>query len=109
MPRWLPRVLGRIHALAAARRVYFTLKGLRELAALDLGLDEQDACELLAALQAEDFRARLASKATGEWLYVFLPRFAGTRLYVKVILRAECVVISFHEQVENEADDEADA
>jgi hypothetical protein len=109
MPRWLPRVLDRIHALAAAGNVSFTLKGLRELAALDLGLDEDDACALLEALGAEVFRHRLASNATGEWMYVFHPRVGGTPLYVKVILRAECIVISFHEQVDDEADDEADA
>jgi hypothetical protein len=97
-------VLDRIRTLAASGKVSFTLKGLRELAALELGLDEGDACELLAALRADDFRSRLASDATGEWLYVFHPRFAGTLLYVKVILRAECIVISFHEQVDDEAD-----
>jgi hypothetical protein len=52
MPRWLPRVLSRIHALATDRRVSLTLKARRELA--ELGLDQEDACELLAALEAQD-------------------------------------------------------
>ncbi len=43
MPRWLPVVLHRIHELAASGRVRFTLKALRELALLDVGLDEVDA------------------------------------------------------------------
>jgi len=37
MPRWLPRVLARIHRLAAEGKVQFTEKALRELGALDLG------------------------------------------------------------------------
>lgn len=54
MPRWLPRVLTRVRELAVQRRVRFTLKARRELAALGLGLDQEDACEALAGLTAED-------------------------------------------------------
>lgn len=97
MPRWLPRVLTRIRGLAAARQVLFTLKARRELAALELGLDEEDACDLLAELTAEDSAGRLASAATGEWMYVFKPALAGVVLYVKLILRKDCIVVSFHE------------
>ena len=86
MPRWLPRVLRRIRGLAAARQVLFTLKARRELAALELGLDEEDACDLLAELTAEHSAVRLASAATGEWMYVFKPALAGVVLYVKLIL-----------------------
>ena len=42
MPRDLNRVLRRIRALTDERKVRFTLKALRELAAL--GLDATDAC-----------------------------------------------------------------
>ncbi len=68
----------RIHELAAQRKVRFTMKALRELAALDLGLDEEDACHVLANLAASDFVERLVSKKpgdkkTGEWMYVFKP------------------------------------
>ena len=97
MPRWLPRVLRRIRGLAAALQVLFTLKARRELAALELGLDEEDACDLLAELAAEDTAGRLASAATGEWMYVFKPALAGVVLYVKLILRKDCIVVSFHE------------
>jgi hypothetical protein len=45
MPRWLPRVLARIHRLAAQGKVQFTQKALRELEALDLGLNEHDGGE----------------------------------------------------------------
>jgi hypothetical protein len=97
MPRWLPRVLKRIQELAAARRVLFTLKARRELAALGIGLDEEDACDLLASLTGEDSAGRLASVVTGEWMYVFKPTLAGAVLYVKLTLRIDCIVVSFHE------------
>jgi hypothetical protein len=105
MPRWLPVVLKRVHELAASGRVRFTLKALRELASLDLGLDEIDACELLQRLRAGESGGRLRSKRTREWLYLFLPRVGGETLYLKVLLRSDCIIISFHEQVDDEEED----
>lgn len=105
MPRWLPGVLTRIRDLAAAGKVLFTLKARRELASLEFGLDEQDACDLLVNLTAEDSAGRLASAGTGEWMYVFKPAVAGVVLYVKLILRADCIVISLHEDEEDEEED----
>lgn len=102
--RWLPAVLARIRELAAQRKVRFTIKALRELATLDPGLDEEDACDLLANLSTSDLVERLVSKRTGEWMYVFKPTVAETVVYVKVILRDDCVVISFHEE-EDESDE----
>jgi len=83
--RWLAAVLERIHELASQGRLHFTLKALRELAALDIGLDEEDARHVLANLNARDFVERAVSKKTGEWMYVFKPRVGG-------------LVISFHEE-----------
>lgn len=97
MRRWLLRVLARVRELAAARRVLFTLKARRELASLEFGLDEDDACGVLANLTAKDSAGRLESEATGEWMYLFKPVLADTVVYVKLILRNDCVVISFHE------------
>ena len=97
MPRWLRSVLTRTRELALARKVLFTLKARRELASLEFGLDEQDACDVLANLSAEDSAGRLESSATGEWVYVFKPLLAGTLLYVKFIVRNDCIVVSFHE------------
>ncbi len=74
MPRWLPRVLARIHRLAAEGKVQLTEKAFEELRALPLGI------------------------SIDEWLYVFKPRIAEIVLYVKLVLRADCVVISFHEE-----------
>jgi hypothetical protein len=105
MPRWLPGVLARIRALAASRDVRLTLKARRELAALDVGLDEEDACDVLANLAPEDSIGRLVSAATGEWMYLFRPSLAGTVLYVKVILRNNCIVVSFHEDEDGHEED----
>ena len=95
-PRWLVAALARIRGLATRRKVYFTLKALRELAGL--GMDEEDACEVLASLVVTESAQRLRSKKTGEWMYVFKPEVGGIPVYLKVILRADCVVISFHEE-----------
>jgi MqsR (Motility quorum-sensing regulator) toxin of toxin-antitoxin system len=97
MAGWPAKVLKRIKERAAGRGVLFTLKARRELANLDLGLDEDDACDVLVNLMTEDSAGRLKSSATGEWMYVFKPQFSGMVLYIKLILRSNCVVISFHE------------
>ena len=101
-PRWLLQVLRRVHRHAAAGSVRFTLKALEELIALDLGLDEADACRLLRGLHATNSSGRLRSEQTGEWLYVFVHRVASEAIYVKLVLRSDCVVVSFHEQVNDE-------
>ena len=95
--RWLPATLKMIHKLAKKKKVVFTHKVALEVAHLDLGIDFDDVCDVLSSLIAADFRERLKSKSTNEWLYVFKPEVGGTVLYVKLLLRAECVVISFHE------------
>jgi hypothetical protein len=105
VPRWLPRLLRRIHDLAGRGQVRLTLKAARELALLGAGLDAQDACDVLAALRGEDFAKRFESDHTGEWMYVFKPAVAGTAVYLKLVLRAECLVVSFHED-EGESDEE---
>ena len=96
--RWLAKALARIHRLASQGKVRFTLKALRELAALDMGLDEEDACHVLAHMKVGDFAERALSRKTDEWMCVFKPRVAGVMVYVKLVIRGECVVISFHEE-----------
>jgi hypothetical protein len=96
MARWLPRALAHIHRLAAQGKVQFTEKALRELEALDLGLSEHDGVEVVRSLTARECAGRVFSPETAEWLCVFKPLVAGTALYVKLVLRARCVVISFH-------------
>jgi hypothetical protein len=41
-------------------------------------------------------------------MYVFKPSFAGAILYVKLILRIDCIVVSFHED-EGAGHEEEDA
>ncbi len=108
MPRWLPRVLTRVRELATARKVLFTLKARRELAGLGFGLDEEDACDVLEKLADGDSAGRLVSETTGEWMYLFKPSLAGVVLYVKIMLRNDCIVVSFHED-EGAGHEEEDA
>lgn len=106
-PRWLPKILARICSFAEAGQVRFTLKALRELARLGLGLDEDDANDILARLTPEDLAERIVSEHTGEWMYVFKPVVAATTLYLKVVIRNDCIVISMHEdEVSDEQEDE---
>ena len=103
--RWATSVLRQIRGLAAQRKVRFTLKALQELGRLGMGLDEADACDVLVNLTRSDLVGRLVSEKTGEWMYVFKPSVAGVVAYVKVVVRADCVVISFHEEEESDEDE----
>ena len=98
-------VLRQIRGLAVQLKVRFTLKAFQELASLGMGLDEEDACDVLANLTRSDLVGRLVSEQTGEWMYVFKPSVAGVVVYVKVVVRAGCVVISFHEEEESDEDE----
>lgn len=100
MPKWLPRVLQGIRDLVWNGRVRFTHKANEELKAL--GLNQEDGLEIIAGLVAKDFSARLTSETTGEWMYVFKPSFGGTTVYLKLVLRESCVVVSFHEEQSHE-------
>lgn len=82
------------------------MKALQELAALDMGLDEEDAGDVLANLAPSDLVERLVSKKTGEWMYVFKPSVGAVVVYVKVVLRSDCVVISFHEEEDHSDEDD---
>jgi hypothetical protein len=99
---WLSRVLDRIHKLANQGKVRFTAKAINELRGLDLGLGAFDAIDILVALAPTDAAGRLRSSVSSEWLYVFKPTVAEIVLYVKVVLRADCVVVSFHKDQSDE-------
>ena len=105
MPRWLRRVLTRIQELATARRIRFTLKARREIAELDVDLDDEDAATVLERLTASDWARRIPSDTTGECMYVFRPLVGQAVLYVKIIVREDCIVVSFHE---NDGDGDED-
>jgi hypothetical protein len=99
---WLSGVLTRIHKLAGEGRVRLTVKALAEVRGLSLGLDVIDVIDILIALSAVDFAGRLRSAASSEWLYVFKPTVAELVLYVKIVLRGDCVVVSFHKDEPDE-------
>ncbi len=97
-PRWLARVLMTVHGLSFQRRIRFTHKAFSEIG--DLGLDEDGACGIIEDLRREDFHDRLISDQTGEWMYVFKLCIGGLAVYLKLILRDDCIVVSFHEDYE---------
>ena len=103
--RWATSVLRQIRQSAPERKVRFTLKAFQELGRLGMGLDEDDACDVLANLTRNDMVGRLVSEKTGEWMYVFKPSVAGVVVYLKVVVRVDCVVISFHEEEESDEDE----
>ena len=47
-------VLAEVHRLGARRQVRFSAKAVRELAVLDLALDEEDALQVLSRLKPGD-------------------------------------------------------
>ncbi|MBI5710668.1 MAG: type II toxin-antitoxin system MqsR family toxin [Candidatus Eisenbacteria bacterium] len=103
MRRWRRGVLSRICALARRRRVRFTHKAVRELA--ELGLDEEDGRDVLATLAGADSAGRVRSEISGEWMYVFKPVVGSMLIYMKVVLRADCIVVSFHEEGHGDGDE----
>lgn len=102
MPRWLRRTLARIHALSASGAFRLTHKAESE--ALRLGCSAADVRDIVGSLTASDFHERLTSKLSGEWMYIFAPQVADTTMYVKIVLRAQCVVVSFHEDEASQTD-----
>jgi hypothetical protein len=97
MPRWLLRILATVHQQATTGRIRLTAKARRELDTMGAGLDGNDVREILLGLNTRDFAGRLVSREAQEWMYVFKPKLAGETLYLKLILRGECVVVSIHE------------
>ena len=107
MPSWKAVVVAGIKRLARESRIVITEKAKVELLALRASLpsildlpelDEEDIREVLLDLKQAQLVQRLTSKRTGELLYVFHPEFYGETIYLKLAVRDDCVVISFHEQ-----------
>jgi hypothetical protein len=98
MPGWLTRVLRRVVSLATEGKIRITGKALFELGSIEMGLDAEDVRDVLMRLEESDSAGRLASADTDEWMYMFKPRLFDETVYVKLILRAECVVVSFHRE-----------
>lgn len=101
--RWLTSVVDAIRAAAEDGRILFTYKALVEMA--ELGCDREDVRDILASLDAREFFRRVRSERTGEWLYEFKPMLGDDTIYLKVALRQGCLLISFHEDRDEEAED----
>ena len=72
-----------------------------------LRIAESDAVEILASLGPGDLVRRVRAEMTREWMLVFVTDVVGVALYIKVLLRVTCLVISFHE-AQDEAEKELD-
>lgn len=103
MSRSISRLLSRVRQLAEQGCVNLTRKAYRELATFDEPLTETDALDIVKTLTEQDFVQRIKSRATGEQMYVFKPRLGNLLIYVKLIIRDICVIISFHEDTEDHA------
>lgn len=103
MSRSIPRLLSRVRQLAEQGCVIFTRKAYRELTTFEEPLTETDALDVVATLTEQDFIERIKSRATSEQMYVFKPRLGATVIYVKLLIRDNCIIISFHEDTEDHA------
>jgi len=70
------------------------------MGALEPPADIDDVVQVLLELRGPDWCQRLTSEVTGEAMHVFKPITVFGPLYVKVVVRGNCVVVSFHEEVE---------
>lgn len=95
--RWVTSLLSRVRALAESNQVVVTKKAREELLTLGFWMSAADVVDVLIHLDVDDFDARLTAEDTGEWMYVFKPVVFDRAVYVKLILRARCIVVSFHE------------
>ena len=67
-----------------------------------MGCDAEDVIVVLCDLEAEDSAGRVQSSVTREWLYIWKPELSGVVVYLKVALRDDCIVVSFHEDEERD-------
>ncbi len=67
-----------------------------------MGLDETDVIRILQGLTLSDFKEKKKSKITKEWLYVFVFSIESCPIYMKLILRTHCLILSFHEDEPDE-------
>ena len=102
MPRWLGEVLKAVHRNARRGSVRVTYKALQEMAALEPSIAPDEALQLLEELDRASFRHRLRSIRSGEWLYVFRAPWCAELLYIKLLLRADCTIVSFHPEASDD-------
>jgi hypothetical protein len=100
---WLPKVVARVRELATLGKVQLTYKALIEAA--ELGCDASDVVSVLRALEAGDSAGRIQSTVAREWLYVWKPEMGGVVVYLKLAVRDDCIVVSFHEDGDRHEDE----
>jgi len=59
---------------------------------------------VVRSLSTTDAHGRLRSEVTNEWMYVFKPMVGEILIYLKVAVRDDCIVVSFHEDEEDHDD-----
>jgi hypothetical protein len=99
---WIPKVVARVRELAALGQVQLTYKALIEAA--ELGCDASDVVAVLRALEAGDSAGRIRSTVTREW-HLWKPEMGGVVVYLKLAVRDDCIVVSFHEDGERYEDE----
>ena len=99
-PHRLRSTLLCIRELAAADAVRITMKARNEMAILRPPATFGDVIDVLQDLAVQDWSTTLRSAVTGEPMHVFKPMTRFGLLYLKVVIRLDCVVVSFHEEVE---------
>src|SRR5882724_1826507 len=97
MPRWLRSVLTRTRELCPGAQGPLHAEGSSRASRSAVRSRRTRRMRRSGEPFGRGFRHRLSSPATDEWAYVFKPKLAGMVLYRKLILRSDCVVISFHE------------
>jgi hypothetical protein len=79
-----------------------TYKALLEMAALEPEVSPDEVRQLLEGLNRSSFRHRVRSARSGEWLYVFRATWCGEHVYIKLLLRADCTIVSFHPEASDD-------
>lgn len=95
MSSWKTRVIEALRRHVRGGTVRWTTKAVREFTALSL--TEPAAFEIVESLTVKNVVGRITSETSGEELHVFKTLLDELSLYIKIAFRAECVVISFHE------------
>jgi hypothetical protein len=90
--------------MATTGQVRFTTKAKDEIGCLGAPFDRDACLQVLLSLRPDDFRQRVWSDQSCESLYVFRAWAHGVNLYVTLVLRHECFVISFHAEEGDHAD-----
>lgn len=103
MSSWKTKAIENLRRHVKNGTVRWTTKATREFTGL--GLTEPAAFEIVESFTVEDLVGCITSETSGEELHVFKTLFDELMLYVKIAFRAECVVISFHEDNGGFADD----